>query len=107
MKVTDNLEDRYNTLLNGNGELSLAIEGRFTNLRIWSTKHDNLIYMRLDRANNYSAPLREDTLNYLDKPNNAVIKLSELFGFNGATKADIKTIIDITKDMAYRDCIEW
>jgi hypothetical protein len=105
--IVDSLDYRKDKLLNGSGEVELAIEGKFTNLRIWSTKHDNNIYMRLDRANQYSAPLSNDTINYLDKPHPAVNKLNELFGFNGATKDDIDTIIEITKKMVYRQCIVW
>lgn len=103
----DSLEYRKDKLLNGNGEVELAIEGRTTNLRIWSTKHDNNIYMRLDKYNNYSACLSDKSVDYLDKPHPAVIKLNELFGFNGATKDDIETIVEITKKMVYRECIEW
>lgn len=57
-------------------ELSLAIEGKYTNLRIWTgfdgpgkhsfEKHDT-IFMRLDKCNNYSVPLSEETFNYLEK----------------------------------------
>jgi hypothetical protein len=105
--ITDNLLNRTATLLNGTGEVELAIEGRYTNLRIWRTKKDNTICMRLDKANNYSTPLSDDSLKYLDKPHPAVTKLNELFGFNRATIDDIDTIIDITKGMTYRACIQW
>lgn len=110
MKKTNNadsLDYRKDKLLRANCEVKLAIEGRFTNLRIWSSKHDNHIYMRLDKANAYSIPLSNKSVDYLDKPHPAVIKLNELFGFNGATKDDIDTIIEITKNMVYRQCIAW
>ena len=105
--IVDSLDYRKDKLLNGSGEVDLAIEGKFTNLRIWLNKRDNNIYMRLDRANQYSACLSNDSINYLDKPHPAVTKLNELFGFNGATKDDIDTIIEITKKMVYRQCVEW
>ena len=94
-------------ILNGQNELSLAIEGRNTNLRVWTSKNDDTIYFRLDCFQQYSSPLSNESVLYLDKPNDKVNKLNELFGFNGATKNDIDTIIDIIKDMKIRPCKIW
>jgi hypothetical protein len=106
-KLSDSLSNRKDTLLNGTGEVELAIEGRFTNLRIWRSKNDVHIYMRLDRANHYSTPLSDDSIGYLDKSHPVITKLNELYGFNRATIDDIDNIIQLTKDMVFRACVEW
>ena len=94
------------TILSGS-QLSLAVEGRTTNLQIWTSKNDETIYFRLDKFQNYSATLSDESVNYLEKRNEVVIKLNMLFGFNRATKNDIDTIIEIIKDMKIRECISW
>lgn len=93
-------------ILSGN-ELSLAVEGKNTNLRVWTSKNDNTVYFRLDCFNQYNTPLSDKSILYLDKPNDKVSQLNTLFGFNRATKNDIDTIIDIIKDMKIRPCKKW
>jgi hypothetical protein len=88
-------------------ELSLAVEGRTTNLRIWKSKNDNTIFFRLDKFNAYSTPLSDESILYLDKPNDKINQLNKLFGFNRATINDIDTIIEIVKNMKIRDCLIW
>lgn len=96
------------------GELELAIEGKFTNLRIFIGNEkclaegggDKMIYMRLDRANQYSVPLSEHkVMNYLKKPTDAMKKLIK-FGFVSSIEC-LDEILEITKDMPIRPCIEW
>lgn len=106
-------EERKNQLLAGN-EVELAIEGRFTNLRIFASiktdkrpMNDNKVRFRLDRANQYSAPLKDDSVAYLDKEHSAINKLNELYGFEGATLEDVDAILEIVKDMKTRPCVEW
>ena len=88
-------------------ELSLAVEGKTTNLRIWRSKKCDTIYFRLDKFNAYSSPLSDESILYLDKPNDKVNKLNTLFGFNRARLKDIDIIIDIVKDMKIRPCKVW
>ena len=93
--------------------LELAVEGRFTNLQIWISNEkcmaegggDKKIFMRLDCANHYSAPLREDSANYLEKPHQAITKLLK-FGFISSIEC-LDEILEITKDMVIRPCISW
>jgi hypothetical protein len=106
-------EERKKTLLEGN-EIELAIEGRFTNLRIFASipkesrpLNDGKVRFRLDRANQYSVPLKDDTIVYLEKEHAAISKLNELYGFEGATLEDIDNILEIVKDMVSRQCVEW
>lgn len=112
-KRLSSISERKDTLLRGN-EVELAIEGRFTNLRIFASipkesrpLNDGKVRFRLDKGNAYSTPLTSGTLAYLEKEHPALNKLNELFGFEGATLADIDTILEITKDMTWRSCIQW
>ena len=100
-----NIDDRKEILLNNKTELALAIEGKTTNLRIFSSNSDDKIRFRLDKYQNYSVPLSNETILYLDKPHPIVTKLLELYGFNRATLEDIDTILELTKDMKHRDCL--
>lgn len=107
-----NLEERINHVLGGN-ELSLAIEGRYTNLRIWKSRlHPKFnpddsdgVYMRLDRANQYSAPLSPETLKYIENENSPVHQLAE-FGFPTSIE-NLRKILEITENMPIRECIAW
>jgi len=101
------MKNRLDTLLSGNGELELAIEGRFTNLRIWKSKKEDIICIRIDKGKQYSVTLSDKSVGYLEKPNEAVTKLNKLYGFNGARVKDILNIIEITKGMKLRQCIAW
>lgn len=95
-------------------EVSLAIEGKYTNLRIWTGRDENgkhppenhdTVFMRLDRANHYSAPLSSESYSYLEKPNEVIDKLLK-FGF----KCDINSvhnIIELTLSLKERACIAW
>ncbi len=100
------IEQRKETLLAGN-EVELAIEERFTNLRIFKGGKGSNIYFRLDKANAYSAPLSDNSISYLHKKNEVIEKLNTLFGFNNATLNDIDTILEMTKDLKNRPCISW
>lgn len=113
MKDLKTIEQRREHILNGM-ELSLKVEGRYTNLRIFSNfksknndcKKDT-IFFRLDRYNEYSACLSHKLCAYLDKRNEVVERLHELFGFDGAKKSDLETILELTKEMEHRECFEW
>jgi hypothetical protein len=97
------MENRLKQLSTTNNELSLAVEGRFTNLRIWKSK--DKVYMRLDRANQYSAPLSEKSFGYLNNPP-AEIKELLKFGFESSIE-NIPAIIELTKNLKERQCISW
>lgn len=103
-------EQRKQTLLNFN-ELSLAVEGRDVNLRIFidKPKLNNIqhVYFRLDCYNQYSVPLSTAKLNYLEKPHEACTVLNDKFGFNGATLDNLDEILEITKSMKYRKLKSW
>lgn len=103
-------EQRKQTLLNFK-ELSLAVEGKDTNLRIWidKPKLNNVqhVYFRLDCYNQYSVPLSTAKLNYLEKPNAACAELNEKYGFDSATLDNLDDILEITKLMKYRKLKSW
>jgi hypothetical protein len=103
MTLYNTIPERLKLITEQKCELSLAIEGRSTNLRIWQS-HDH-VYMRLDKANAYSVPLQADTISYLNKPNEPIIKLLK-YGFESHT-TNLSDILEITKGMKYRPCIEW
>ena len=96
---------RKELLLNG-VELSLKVEGRFTNLRVYLSKEQTPMF-RLDKYNNYSIPLSVSDLHYLEKPNTIVEKLANNYGFSGATKKDLDDILTIIEPMTDRKCKEW
>ncbi len=107
------ISDRLGKLILGN-EISLAVEGRFTNLRIWTGKDTNgkhtfdqhdTVYMRLDRANQFSAPLSETSFGYLETQQETIKELLK-FGFKSSL-SNLTEILELTKKMKYRDCIEW
>lgn len=85
-------------------ELVLGIEGKFTNLRIWIS--DGYVYMRLDRANQYSVPLSVDKVSYLEKDHPIIQKLAEEYGFKTSID-NLETIIKLTIKMKQRDLVEW
>lgn len=101
------LKFRYNT------ELSLKIEGRGTNLRIWTGNEKcvaegggkKLIYMRLDCHNNYSVPWSKENFKYLEKPSKEITKLLK-FGFTSDISC-LDEILEITKKMKYRELMSW
>ncbi len=107
------ISERLKRLKDGN-TLTLAIEGRFTNLVIWTGKDANgkhepsthdTIYMRLDRANQYNATLSEETFKYLDNAETPVKDLVQ-FGFKSSIE-NLAEILEITKSMKYRELVEW
>lgn len=106
-KDIDELKFRYN------GELSLAIEGRFTNLRIWIGNEKCLadgggkrqIFMRLDKYNDYSVPFNAENFKYLQNPPKGFDKLLK-FGFQSDIE-NLDEILEITKKLKYRKLREW
>jgi hypothetical protein len=96
--------------------LELAIEGKFTNLRIWigasKCKAEggvvDTVYIRLDRANHYSAPLSDKSFAYLETDCKAVDSVKELleFGFTSPLEK-LDEILEITKGLKDRQCIAW
>lgn len=106
-KDIDKIKFRYN------GELSLAIEDRFTNLRIWIGNEKCLtdgggkrqIFMRLDKYNNYSVPLDAEKFKYLQNPPKGLEKLLK-FGFQSDIE-NLDEILEITKKLKYRELISW
>jgi len=99
--------------LNG-GQLTLGIEGRFTNLRIWTgcnkagrhprSEHTE-VWMRLDCANQYNAPLNDETYKYLDDKDKVIEKLLK-FGFMSPI-SNLDEILEITKDLKWRELVAW
>ena len=100
------IQNRKNTLLAFN-EVELAIEGRFTNLRIFLCNKDNKVRFRLDKYNQYSCPLSNESVAYLDRDNEVVSQLNRLYGFEKATIEDIDTILELTSKMVNRPCLSW
>ncbi len=89
------------------GTLTLAIEGRFTNLLIYKGSKCNNVFFRLDKAYNYWASLCTERLQYLEKDHPVIETLNSLYGFCNATIDDLDNILIITKNMKNRDLIEW
>jgi hypothetical protein len=111
--IQKDLTERKTEIFKGN-ELWLGIEGRYTNLRIWKSRlhapinPDNTegIFMRLDKAHNYSVPLSTETLNYINDEKSCVHKLSK-FDFPTSVD-DLDEILEITKDLVIRrDIVSW
>lgn len=109
MKEYNTIAERLNRLTKENAELSLAVEGRFINLRIWVSDNDDktakMVYMRLDKFEAYSAPLKPESAKYLNQQNPAIEQLLQ-YGFVSPVTC-LNNILEITKDMKYRQCKEW
>lgn len=117
----DTIEERKQLLTKGidkpnfrdSSELTLQIEGKFTNLRIWVGNEKSLaegggkklVYMRLDKCNDYSVTWNEEHFNYLQNPPKEMTKLLK-FGFTSEL-SDLDEILEITKKMKYRQLIQW
>jgi hypothetical protein len=97
------IRERINYLNKGNS-LEVAVEGRYTNLII--RKSDGFMYMRLDKANQYNAPLSLESYGYLDKPNAIIAELVKKFGFKSSDN-DLEDIVTLTAPMKERHCIAW
>lgn len=109
MKEYTTISERLHHLTKDNAELSLAVEGRFTNLRIWVSDNDDktakMVYMRLDKFEAYSAPLKPESAKYLTKPNPVIEQLLQ-YGFVSSITC-LNNILEITKDLKHRECKEW
>lgn len=103
MKLYQTTDERYRLITVLKSELHLAVEGRFTNLRIWTD--DTSVYMRLDKLNDYSAPLNEESVKYLHSNNKAIDRLLA-YGFKSSID-NLQNILDITAKLPYRMCNEW
>jgi hypothetical protein len=108
-----NVDERIK-FVNEGYELWLGIEGRYTNLRIWKSRlHAKVnpentegIFMRLDKANSYSAPVNENNLGYIQDEKSVVHKLAK-FEFPTSVE-NLNEIIEITKSLKIRrDIVEW
>jgi hypothetical protein len=118
IKITDisfntTLQERLDKLFAGN-ELCLAIEDRDTNLRIWigsdeAGKHNpkdaDTVFMRLDKADNYSATLSEESHAYLNNQDTPVKDLIK-FGFKSSIN-NLHEILNTTIQMPERDLAAW
>ena len=109
MKDYATIAERIYRLTKENAELSLAVEGRFTNLRIWVSDNDDktakMVYMRLDKFEAYSAPFKPESASYLRKPNPVIDQLLQ-YGFVSPITC-LNDILEITKELKYRQCKEW
>lgn len=111
--IQKTLEEREVTLNKG-FTLELGVEGRHTNLFIWKSRihpkanpdNTEAIYMRLDKANNYSVPLSSKTVGYIKNEKSPVYQLAK---FDFPTSVDnLKEILEITKDLVIRrDVVQW
>ena len=102
-----NLSDRKKIILDSE-ELWLGIEGKYTNLRIWkgrihpknNSDDTEAIYMRLDKANAYSAPLYKESLQYIENKKSCVYQLAK---FECPTALEtLDEILEITKGLSIR-----
>ncbi len=108
------IEQNKQAFLAGKLELEFAVEGKYTNLRVWcghdgpqSHKHlIDTVFMRLDRANHYSAPLQPDSYKYLEKPNLIIRGLAYKFGFKSPI-SDAEEILSSLQTLNHRACIAW
>lgn len=121
IQLTEVVADRKARLTKGievlkfkyNPELSLAIEGRGTNLRIWIGNEKcladgggkRMIYMRLDCFNQYSVPFCKERIGYLENEHQALNELVK-FGFESDIEC-LDEILEITKKMKERPCRDW
>lgn len=117
----DTIEERKNLLqenmnkpnFRDGSELTLKIEGRGTNLRIWVGNEKSLaegggrklIYMRLDKYNDYSVTWNKEYFEYLQNPPKEMSKLLK-FEFTSEL-SDLDEILEITKKMKYRELMSW
>jgi hypothetical protein len=111
--VNATIEQRLATI-KGGSTLELGVEERFVNLRIWTGCNKNgkyrpnehtEVFMRLDKANNYSVPLSEKIYYYIDDKNKVIEKLLK-FGFISPI-SNLPEILEITKQLSYRQCVAW
>ena len=117
--IQKNVDERIKSVNDGY-ELWLGIEGRYTNLRIWKSRLNPIfnrngsinpdksegIFMRLDKANSYSAPVNEKNLGYIQDEKSVVHKLAK-FEFPTSVE-NLNEIIEITKSLKIRrDIVEW
>lgn len=94
-------------------ELSLGIEGKNTNLRIWIGNEKSIsegcgrqmVYIRLDCFQSYSAPLNKE--NYLQCPNEVINRLLEFYVFGQTDVSKLDEILEITKELKERKCLNW
>lgn len=102
------------TKINEGYELWLGIEERFTNLRIWKSRihpkinpdNTEAIYMRLDKANAYSAPLSKETLKYINDETSPVHLLSK-FDFPTSVE-NLDEILTIVEKLKVRtNVVQW
>lgn len=95
-------------------ELSLALEGKYTNLRIWvslpcapveaTEDTENVIYMRLDKSANYSITI-VDNYAIAAKARELVDKLGT-FGFPAPINK-LDEILSIVQHLKVRECNPW
>lgn len=106
------IQQRLDYLYTGK-TLSLAIEGKDTNLQIWigvdgAGRHEpnksDTVFMRIDKYNEYSVPLSEVSIAIQDKTS-PVLQLTK-FGFKSPIKG-LKEILEITLKMKYRKSKPW
>lgn len=106
------IDNRKTDLLNRR-EIVLAVEGKYTNIRIWASGEGNgckfkpisAIYMRLDKYFAYSVPLSIKTYSYLDKE---CLEIKELLQFDFPTPiTNLDKILAITAALNSRQLLPW
>jgi hypothetical protein len=96
-------------------EINLAVEGKSTNLRLWigfdgtvaenKINPPNTIFMRLDKMNEFDAPLSSDCYGYLMRENKALLELLR-FGFKSSIE-NLDEILKITENLKEREKNNW
>ncbi len=98
------MKNRMDQILEGQ-EVHIAIEKRFTNVRIWLD--DQNVYMRLDVLNQSSVPIMPENVSYAETIDGQklLLKLSK-FGFP-ANVGSLPSILEVLKDCKNRACRNW
>jgi len=100
-------KDIHNLNYRNSDELVLRKTKCNVRLRIWiSRSRGNLmIYMRLDKYNQFSVPLCEEALKYISNPPKEFIELLK-FGFCSHIE-NLNAILEITNKMKHARLTEW
>ena len=111
--MKESIDERV-AIINNGTTLWLGIEGKTTNLRIWKDRlhakcnPDNTegIYVRLEKANEYSTPLSVEKLNYIENDKSPVHQLGK---FDFPTNVEnLNEIIELTLKLTIRkNIVSW
>lgn len=96
-------------------ELSVAVEGKYTNLRVWIGNEKSIadgcgrqmIYMRLDCYQQYSVPLTKESYSYIKKPHSALLKLLEFYVFGETDVTRLDDVLRCIEKLKERQVLSW